>query len=149
MLHEEILPVSESFPDLVAFVDGLDGEGRDVLDSRDGQGAALQQELDHLVALAQQSIIQGSVPEAGRVCKVLECNSRHSYTGKLALRAGEEKVVLGCGTFLRQSSRASLWGCSFSSPRGTKQGRHWGQVLCAVSIPEFCSLAHKLGTVRT
>jgi len=62
MLHEEIFPVAESFPDLVPFVDRLDFEGGDVLYGRDGQGAVLQQELDHFMALAQQSVVQGSVP---------------------------------------------------------------------------------------
>lgn len=67
MLHEEIFPVSESFPDLVPFVDSLDFEGGDVLYSCNGQGAMLQHELDHFVALTEQSIIKGSVPETGRV----------------------------------------------------------------------------------
>lgn len=78
MLHEEVLAVSESFPDLVAFVHSLDFEGSDVLDGCDGQGAVLQHELDHFVALTKQSIIEGSVPEAGRVVQVSECNSRYS-----------------------------------------------------------------------
>lgn len=70
MLHEEVLAVSESFPDLVAFVHSLDFEGSDVLDGCDGQGAVLQHELDHFVALTKQSIIEGGVPEAGRVFSV-------------------------------------------------------------------------------
>lgn len=45
MLHEEIFPVSESFSDLVPFVDGLDLEGSDVLYSCNGQGTMLQHEL--------------------------------------------------------------------------------------------------------
>lgn len=78
MLHEEVLAVSESFPDLVAFVHSLDFEGSDVLDGRDGQGAALQHELDHFMALTKQSVIQGRVPAAGRVVQVSECKSRYS-----------------------------------------------------------------------
>lgn len=66
MLHEEIFPVSEGFPDLVAFVDRLDFEGGDVLNGCDGQGAVLQHELDHFMALAQQSVVKGRVPGAGR-----------------------------------------------------------------------------------
>ena len=66
MLHEEIFPVSESFSDLVTFVDGLDFEGCDVLYSCDGQGPVFQHELDHFMALTKQCIIKGSVPEAGR-----------------------------------------------------------------------------------
>lgn len=66
MLHEEILPVPESFPDLVAFVDSLDFEGSDVLYGCDGQGTVLQHELDHFMAFTKQSVIEGRVPEAGR-----------------------------------------------------------------------------------
>lgn len=71
VLHEQIFPVSESFPDLVPFVDGLDLEGGDVLYGRDGQGALLQHELDHFVPLPKQGIIQGGVPEEGRVLSVV------------------------------------------------------------------------------
>lgn len=64
MLHEEVLPVSESFPDLVPFVDSLDFEGSNVLYGCDGQGTMLQHELNHFMAFAKQSIIKGCVPEA-------------------------------------------------------------------------------------
>lgn len=65
MLHEEILPVSKSFSDLISFVDSLDFEGSNVLNSCDGQGSTLQHELDHFMALTKQSIIKGSVPGVG------------------------------------------------------------------------------------
>lgn len=66
MLHEEIFPISKSFSDLVPFVHRLDFEGSDVLDGCDGQGAVLQHELDHFMALTEQGIVKGSVPEEGR-----------------------------------------------------------------------------------
>lgn len=63
VLHEEVLPVSEGFSDLVSFVDRLDFEGSDVLNSCDGQGTVFQHELDHLMALTKQCIVKGCVPE--------------------------------------------------------------------------------------
>lgn len=83
VLHEQILPVSEGLPDLVPFVDSLDFEGGDVLYGRDGQGAVLQHELDHFMALAEQGVVQGSVPEIGRFFKTLECNSGLSHPGNI------------------------------------------------------------------
>lgn len=62
MFHEEVLPVSEGFSDLVSFVDSLDFEGSNVLYSCNGQGTMFQHELDHLMALTKQCIVKGCVP---------------------------------------------------------------------------------------
>lgn len=124
VLHEEIFPVSEGFPDLVPFVDSLDFEGSDVLYSRDGQGAVLQHELDYFMALPEQGVVKGSVPGAGRFCKVLECNSRHSYTGNILV--GSKNVILRGEMFSLLSSRAAPFFL-----KGHKTRVKLGQVLGA------------------
>lgn len=148
MLHEEIFPVSESFSDLVPFVDRLDFEGGDVLNGCDGQGAVLQHELDHFVALAQQSVVQGSVPEAGWYF----------------LSVGMESEVQLPDHIMHQKE-ISLWdgGCSsgkakFCAPglflfNLREQNKGGAGVRCSVlltrMVPESCLLAHKLGAVGT
>lgn len=111
MLHEEIFPVSESFSDLVPFVDGLDLEGSDVLYSCDGQGTMLQHELDHFMTLPKQSIIQGGVPEVGRFffkcCKVIQstvklvtlCSGRKPHSKMSNTEAWLPSVLRGCSFF--------------------------------------------------
>lgn len=120
MLHEEIFPVSESFSDLVPFVDSLDFEGSDVLYGCDGQGAVLQHELDHFMALTKQSVIEGSVPEAGRF--FFKCQNVVQGTVKLATLRSRRKTH---PKMWKSSSGKAIFctpGLFLSSLMHTKQG---------------------------
>lgn len=147
MLHEEILPVSESFPDLVPFVDSLDFEGGNVLYSCDGQGTVLQHELDHFVALTEQSIIKGSVPETGRVLFfVLFCfKCWHVIQGtvKLAALHSKRKLHSKMWNILRQRYLLTPGLFPFLSEGHKTRVKLGSGALCCWTCP-FLGFAHWL-----